>query len=408
MVQTADPYVRAPNPDGAGSALCPACGGSETLSIYTISSIPVQICVLLDTRQEALDYPCGDLDLRFCETCGFIFNAKFDASLLDYASAAEESQHFSATFSRYARDLANDIARKCQLAGKTVLEIGCGRGDFLAEVVALADCAGVGIDPGLRAGRLDRPEAKRLDFISDYFSAEYANVDCDVVVCRHTLEHIGPVADFLTDVRATIADRDGAAVFFEIPDVGRVLREGAFWDIYYEHCSYFTPGAQARLFRQEGFAVTELRLVYDDQYIILFAELGGGEPVGKCGAEEELDTLRTWVGAFPEKVRAAKAQWHDFVTERAGAGQRIAIWGGGSKCVSFVTSLGIAADIATVVDVNPHKQGKYLPSVGTRIDGPQALVSDPPDIVIVMNPIYLDEIRTSLDDMGLAPEVIAV
>ena len=275
MVQTADPYVRAPNPDGAGSALCPACGGSETLSIYTISSIPVQICVLLDTRQEALDYPCGDLDLRFCETCGFIFNAKFDASLLDYASAAEESQHFSATFSRYARDLANDIARKCQLAGKTVLEIGCGRGDFLAEVVALADCAGVGIDPGLRAGRLDRPEAKRLDFISDYFSAEYANVDCDVVVCRHTLEHIGPVADFLTDVRATIADRDGAAVFFEIPDVGRVLREGAFWDIYYEHCSYFTPGAQARLFRQEGFAVTELRLVYDDQYIILFAELGG-------------------------------------------------------------------------------------------------------------------------------------
>ena len=42
-------------------------------------------------------------------------------------------------------------------------------------------------------------------------------------------------------------------VFFELPDTERVLTEAAFWDIYYEHCSYFTPGSLARLFRRTGF-----------------------------------------------------------------------------------------------------------------------------------------------------------
>jgi hypothetical protein len=47
-----------------------------------------------------------------------------------------------------------------------------------------------------------------------------------------------------------IGERDDTAVFFETPDAKRVLAEGAFWDIYYEHCSYFsperTPGCFAR------------------------------------------------------------------------------------------------------------------------------------------------------------------
>ena len=409
MDQLTDPYASGAG-DGAPERIsaCPSCGGSDTRSIYSVTNIPVQICILLDTEQEALAYPCGDLELAFCEECGFIYNSRFDARRLDYAAAAEESQHFSATFSRYAGELAEDIDRRYSLAGKTVLEIGCGKGDFLAGLAAMTGCRGIGIDPGFRADRLDLPDRANVEFITDYFGPDHAGLECDVVVCRHTLEHIGPVAAFLRDVHATVADKPDASLFFEIPDAGRVLEEGAFWDIYYEHSSYFTPGSQARLFRREGFAVTDVRLVYDDQYIVQFAGLDGGAAHGRCAAEEDLDTLKALVDRFPEKVAQVKEHWHSFVLQRAGAGQRIAIWGGGSKCVSFMTSLDIAAEIATVVDVNPFKQGKFLPSVGARIDGPQALAATPPDVVIVMNPIYTEEIRASLDEMGLAPEVVAV
>ena len=76
----------------------------------------------------------------------------------------------------------------------------------------------------------------------------------------------------MAQVRAAIGDRTDTVVLFELPDVLRVLRDAAFWDVYYEHCSYFSPGSLARLFRLTGFEVLRLEMDYDDQYILLEAK----------------------------------------------------------------------------------------------------------------------------------------
>jgi len=65
-----------------------------------------------------------------------------------------------------------------------------------------------------------------------------------------TLEHIADTADFIKMVRGSLQDSPSTDVFFQVPDVLRVLEEEAFWDIYYEHCSYFSIGSLARLFRR--------------------------------------------------------------------------------------------------------------------------------------------------------------
>ena len=111
----------------------------------------------------------------------------------------------------------------------------------------------------------------RLRFIRDFYGPAYADLQADYVCCRHTLEHIGDVADFMRLVRQPIGDRADVAVFFELPDTERVLLEAAFWDIYYEHCSYFTPGSLARLFRRTGFEPRRLWKAYDDQYLMIEA-----------------------------------------------------------------------------------------------------------------------------------------
>ena len=49
-----------------------------------------------------------------------------------------------------------------------------------------------------------------------------------------------------------------------------------------------------------------------------------------------------------------------------------------------------------MVDINPHKHGKYLAGSGHQIVGPDALVEIKPDVVVVMNPIYVEEIRADL------------
>lgn len=59
-----------------------------------------------------------------------------------------------------------------------------------------------------------------------------------------------------------------------------------------------------------------------------------------------------------------------------------------------------------VVDINPNKHGKFLPGTGHRIQAPDFVRERPPDVVLVMNPIYCDEIRSSLTELGISPELL--
>ncbi|SIT16984.1 Methyltransferase domain-containing protein [Roseivivax lentus] len=385
---------------------CPACESQAVAEIYRLDAVPVQSCILLDSEAEARSFPRRPLQLKFCDDCGFVFNAVFDLALVDYASTTEESQHFSGTFNRFAKNLASEIASIYDLKGKQTVEIGCGKGEFLQELSQQTGTRGLGVDPGFIPDRLPGADGHDIYFQREYFDSTTITDPPDFVVCRHTLEHIPEVGRFMNDIARMIGNRSDVGIFFETPDVRRVLDEGAFWDIYYEHCSYFTLGSHARLFRRHGMDVTKLYLAYDNQYIIQYAKPTiGSRPLPE---EDDLDTLRALAKTFPRKVAETRAYWTDFVQTRHAAGKRVAIWGGGSKGVSFLTTNGLGPEVAQVVDINPFKQGRFLPGTGHRVCGPESLKHAPPDTVIVMNPIYLDEIGSDLAKNGLAPELVAV
>ena len=385
---------------------CPACGGTALSEIYRLDAIPVQSCILLDDAETARAFPRRPLVLAFCDDCGFVFNAVFDLAQVDYSSTTEESQHFSGTFNRFAQDLVAEIAERHDLRGKRTLEIGCGKGEFLQELARQTGTRGLGVDPGFIPERLPGAGGEEIRFQREYFDpATIAEVP-EAVVCRHTLEHIPEVGRFMQDIAAVSDGRDDIVLFFETPDVRRVLEEGAFWDIYYEHCSYFTLGSHARLFRRAGFDVTHMYLAYDDQYIIQYGAPSAGRR--RLPAEDDLGTLRTLARGFPERVAATREHWCDFVRDRYAAGRHVAIWGGGSKGVSFLTTSGLDEEVTAVIDINPFKQGKFLPGTGHEVAGPESLKSAPPDTVIVMNPVYLLEIAAALSELNLEPELVAV
>ncbi len=385
---------------------CPACAGTDLSEIYRLDGIPVQSCILLDSMEEARAFPRHGLVLKYCDGCGFIFNAVFEGERVDYASATEESQHFSGTFNGFARELVAEIAGRYDLSGKLTLEIGCGKGDFLQALVMVTNTRGLGVDPGFIPERFSDASGCGITFQRAYFDPAKIERRPDFIICRHTLEHIPEVGRFIEDLAEVIGDRSGVGIFFETPDVRRVLAEGAFWDIYYEHCSYFTLGSHARLFRCQGIDISDLYLAYDDQYIIQYAEAGAN--TSPLDNEHDLDGIRAFAAAFPKKVAATRAYWTAFVRDRHQAGRRVAVWGGGSKCVSFLTTNNLGGEIAQVVDINPFKQGKYLPGTGHQVVSPEALRGAPPDTVIVMNPVYRGEIAADLETMGLTPELVAV
>jgi hypothetical protein len=384
---------------------CAACRGGKLRGFYRVEGIPVHSCLMLDSREAALTFPRRDLELGFCEDCGFVQNMLFDPSAQHYSTDYEETQIFSPRFQRFVHEICDDQHRKYDLAGKTALEIGCGKGEFLVALSERTGCAGIGIDPGYRPERTDSPSASRLTFIQDFYGPKYRDLAANYVCCRHTLEHIQDVLGFIRLVRASIGGRPEVPVFFELPDLERVLLERAFWDIYYEHCSYFTMGSLARLFRRAGFELTELWKAYDDQYLMIEARSAIGPTAAALPPEDDLARISAEVAAFETNIRARLAGLREQVVGWWRQGKKVAIWGSGSKAVSYLTTLGLREEIAAVVDINPHKHGKFLAGSGHEIVGPEALVSLRPDVVLVMNAIYVDEIGDNLRQLGLAPEI---
>jgi SAM-dependent methyltransferase len=386
---------------------CPACGAGELRIVYEQYEIPVHSCRLVSTRDAAESFPTGSLELALCSSCGFITNTAYDPSLQSYFESYEETQGFSPRFQEFMRGLAQRWIERYDLRGKDVLEIGCGKGEFLLAMCELGAGRGVGIDPAVVFERVTGPAADRVEFIRDLYSDAYAHLAGDAVVCRHTLEHIGPVAEFMDTVRRSLEGRPDTVVLFEVPDAMRVLRECAFWDVYYEHCSYFTPGALARLFRSRGFEVLVVELDYDDQYILIEAKPGGRNGATTPLEESPADVVRAAI-SFRRELAAVEERWrHELDAVREGGGRAV-IWGAGSKGVSFLTTLGLGDEIGYAVDINPYKHGMFIAGTGHEIVPPEFLREYQPELVIAMNPVYLDEIRRELDAVGVSARLIAV
>lgn len=386
---------------------CPSCGTGEMEPFYYVRSVPTNSCILLTSPEEARAYPRGDIVLGFCPHCGFVSNVAFDPNLTEYSDRYEETQEFSPTFTAFHKDLTTRLIERFDLHDKDIIEIGCGKGAFLNLLCELGGNRGIGFDPGYVDDRVETTRAKEVKFVKDFFSKKYAQHRGDFVCCKMTLEHIPATADFIETARLAVRDQ-GTVVFFQVPEATRILRDCAFEDIYYEHCSYFSPGSLARLFRQNGFDILSIETEYDDQYLTIEARPLAGPKNGPLPQENDLHALRQHVATFAERCRRKLEGWRLRLKELSAKRKRVVLWGSGSKGVSFLTTLGIIDQVKYVVDINPYRQGYFMPLSGQEIVSPELLREYVPHAVIIMNPVYCDEIRRNLDRLGLKPELIPV
>jgi len=385
--------------------VCPNCNSRTLNSFYRLTDIPVHSCLLMSSKEEALEYPVGDLQLGFCVSCGFITNMLFNQEVHNYSTQCEETQGFSACFNAFAKSLAQRVIDKYDIRNKVILEIGCGKGEFLALMCQLGKNRGIGFDPAYVPER-NPDTGSRIEFIQDFYSPKYAQQGADVICCRHTLEHIAPTLEFMQMLRKTVADRPETLLFFELPDVMRVLREGAFWDIYYEHCTYFSSGSLARLFRASGFDLDELYLDYHGQYLIVTARPQQGAGSTSLELEDDLELVTQAVNEFKQVCSHKMHYWLTTIRNFVRDGGKVVLWGSGSKAVAFLTTLGLASEVEYVVDINPYRHGKNLPGTGQEIVSPDFLKQYKPNKVIIMNPVYRDEIGQELDRLGVQADLL--
>jgi SAM-dependent methyltransferase len=386
---------------------CPVCRATNTAVLLESQQVPVHCNVLWPTRDEAIRAPRGDIRLGFCEECGHIFNLAFDPQLMEYTQVYENSLHFSPRFQQYAKSQAEHLIEQYDLLDKDVIEIGCGKGEFLNLLCELGNNRGVGFDPSYVPDQGEKV-SEQVTVIQDFYSERYASYQADLICCRHVLEHIQFPRAFLSTVRRSIGDRFGTIVFFEVPNVMYTLRDLGIWDLIYEHSSYFSTGSLAHLFESCGFEVCHLAEAYDGQYLYIEGLPSKGSPYSFDDFNSDLEQMNSLARTFAEKYRNKVERWQQNLEHIRQTRRRAVVWGGGSKGVTFLNVLKTQGQIACVVDINPRKHGKFIAGTGQKVVSPEYLRDYQPEVVILMNPIYKSEIRRQVANLGLTPEIVVV
>lgn len=375
---------------------CPVCESKSASAFLRRSNVPVHQNLVVGGQQVAAETPRGDLDLFLCEACGFIFNRAFDQQKVMYGEEYDNTQSHSPAFSRYLDDLVERMVVDKHVQRSQVVEVGCGKGLFLRKLVEFegAENVGHGFDPSYVGDDVNL--GGRLRFEKRYYDAKCTDVPADVVVCRHVIEHVPTPLKLLSNIRKALST-NAARIFFGTPCVEWILANQVIWDFFYEHCSYFTPASLTTAFQRAGFEVDAVEHVFEGQYLWLEARPSqiASTAVSKPGRVAEL--AREFAKAEEELIR----KWTKRIQDLSARG-KVALWGAGAKGVTFANLVDPnRTSIDCVVDLNPAKQGCYVPGTGHPILHYRELAKRGVKTAVLMNPNYRNENVRILDEAGL-------
>jgi hypothetical protein len=383
---------------------CIVCDSPDIFGVAEIPPVPIDTNRLWASRAEARTARKARISLAYCSSCGHVFNRNYYDDLVTYEVDYENSQMFSPRFRRYVEELSDMLIAKHDLHNKRIVEIGGGKGEFLQIICDRGNNCGVSIGPSYRPVPGDDVPSN-VRFITDYYTAKYINEPADIIICRHVLEHFWGVRDLLTTVRDAVGERRDVVVYFEVPNGDFILRERAYWEFHYQHVSYFTKASLIKLFTECGFEVLELEENFEGQFLGIQARAAAQDVASNrdTRADGEQMAAALW-RAFGIGFRARVVSWQEQLDLLCAGGQRVFAWGAGAKAVTFLNIVDPAGEgILHIVDINPRKTGRFVPGSGQEIVEPNVLQELLPEVIILMNAIYEDEIRSAVHALRLDP-----
>ncbi|MFB0525752.1 MAG: methyltransferase domain-containing protein [Phycisphaerae bacterium] len=282
----------------------------------------------------------------------------------------------AATFSEEMRDFRikqfGSFVQKFSLKGKKVIEIGCGRGEYLS---LMQQC-------GVEAYGLEHFEgsvkqcAKNGLKVSKGFiqsSASRLNhAPFDAFFILNFLEHLPDPNSTLSGICNNLAD--GAVGLVEVPNFDMILRNKLFSEFISDHLFYFTKDTLSTTLMQNGFDIIDCNEVWHDYIVSTIVKKR--EKIDISHFYKHQVQLKKEIGGYIGRFRDKK----------------VAIWGAGHQALAVISLINLAEKIKYVIDSATFKQGKYTPATHVPIVSPDVLDSDPVDAVIVMAASYSDEV----------------
>jgi hypothetical protein len=385
--------------DARTAPACPICHAPAPQALVSAAPVPAHSVVLHRDRAAAVAAPSGHIALGACRDCGFVYNTAFHSGAMAYGADYEATQAHSATFNAFHGDLATQIADTIRDRPGVVVEIGCGQGEFLTLLEANGCRGAIGFDPAFDPARSALPGDGTAIIHQTVFPENPDLPQVSAVLCKMTLEHIAdPIA--LLRAMATLSRANAACpVFVQVPNGADVFARDAFWDVYHEHCNYFTEATLTDAMTRAGLQVTRTDTAYDGQYLLMTAQATPNDApraVGTHDPQAEIDRF----AAFAARLETAMTGWRARLNEWTQAGERVVIWGGGSKAIGFLSFTGAQDAISAIADINPRKHGTFLPGSGIKVMDPAQWQGPAPDRIVLMNRAYLAEVAEMVALLG--------
>jgi SAM-dependent methyltransferase len=376
---------------------CRCCGGGDLAGVFDLGTMPPSDALAASATDPDPAYP---LEIVMCRGCGL---AQLRHTVVPEALFAEGYRYFSSyirTVVENARDsVAAAIARFRPPPGALAIELASNDG-YLLKQAAAQGLRTLGIDPApapvaaAREAGIETIQAFFDEALAARLQAE--GRQAALVFANNVLAHVADTAGFVRGIGRVLAP--GGTAIIEVPYLRDLIDHVEFDTIYHEHLCYFSVGALAELFRRQGPHLNDVeRIPIHGGSLRLFVqhEAAPSARLAALLAEERaagLDRPETF-RAFAARVDAVGQALRDLLDGLRDQGKRIAAYGAAAKGTILLNHFGIGPEtLLWVADRNPHKHGLYMPGVKLPIVGPERIVADAPDCLLILPWNHREEI----------------
>lgn len=311
-----------------------------------------------------------DLNLCQCSGCGLV---QFDCEPVDYYRDVIRAGGYSTTMVELRRSQYSHFIDKCGLAGKKIVEVGCGQGEFL-QVLTEFPVEAYGIEH--KSDLVELARGKGLQVTQGFTETEDTVIPggpFDAFLSFNFMEHQPYPNTMMQCIYNNLTE--GGYGLITVPSFEYILEHDGFYELLRDHIANYTQDTLRFLIERNGFTMLECKRINRDTWEMIVQK-----------------KQRTDVSGLARNFDLLTKQMNAYVDERVNAGKKVAVWGASHQGFTAVSTTGVGDKIAYIIDSAPFKQGKYAPASHTKIVSPDHWFREQADCILIIAPGYTDEI----------------